>query len=103
MPLAREGSVSSRGLVHKSTRDADAPTEFVRSHYRSAWTGAVLRRMRREYDGQRIGDLLTIVLVLDRRGNPMRRKIVTTLDAHWTTPVTVDTSWVNPDWWRILP
>jgi hypothetical protein len=96
--------VSSRGLVKRRTTDsAVPPAEFVRSHYRSTWTGAVLRRERREYDGRRIGDLLTVVIVLDRRGNPMRRKIVTTIDASWTTPVSpgVDVSAVNPDWWRI--
>lgn len=95
--------MSSRGLVQKGASDsALPPTEFVRSHYRSTWTGAVLRRERREYDGRRIGDLLTVVLVLDRHGNPMRRRIVATIDASWTTAIAaLDVSGINPDWWRI--
>ena len=96
-------AVSSRGLVQKGATDSDLPpTEFVRSRYRSTWTGAVLRRERREYDGRRIGDLLTVVIVLDRRGNPMRRRVVATIDASWTVPTeAVDVSGYNPDWWRI--
>ena len=95
--------MSSRGLVKKGSCDsAVPPTEFVRCHYRSTWTAAVLRRERREYDGRAIGDLLTVVLVLDRRGNPMRRRIVATIDESWTTPVQpIDVSDVNPDWWRM--
>lgn len=95
--------MSSRGLVSKGVDTSAAPpTEFVRSHYSSTWTGAVLRRERREYNGKRIGDLLTIVIMLDRRGNPMRRRIVTTIDASWTTPIApIDISGMNPDWWRI--
>jgi hypothetical protein len=80
------------------------PTDFVRAHYRSTWTGAVLRRERRELDGRRIGDLLTVVLLLDRHGNRLPRKIVQTIDAGWTTPaLDVEVSWVNPDWWKISP
>ena len=94
--------MSSRGLVRKSEKtSALPPTEFVRSHYRSTWTGAVLRRVEREHDGRRIGDLLTVVLVRDRHGKPMQRRIVTTIDASWTTPVEFDAAAVNPDWWRI--
>jgi hypothetical protein len=95
--------VSSRGLVSKSVSDCAAPpTEFVRSHYRSTWIGAVLRRERREYDGRRIGDLLTVVLLIDRHGNRMQRRIVMTIDAAHTQLVSpVDVSWVNVDWWRL--
>lgn len=78
------------------------PTEFVRSHFRSTWTGAVLRREEREYNGQRASDLLTVVLVLDRHGNPMKRKILRTIAESWTTPVQLKNDiWVNPDWWKI--
>lgn len=94
--------MSSRGHVSKGMRDsARPPTEFVRAHYRSAWVGAVLRREEREYNGRRIGDLLTVVLVVDRRGNPMKRRIEMSIDASWTTPITFDASDVNPDWWVI--
>ena len=95
--------MSSRGTVHKREWQSPVPpTKFVRSHYRSTWTGAVLRRIAREHDGRRIGDLLTVVIVLDGHGNRPRRKIVQTIDASWTTPaIDVDVSWVNPDWWRI--
>jgi len=97
---AKESPVTSWAI--RATQSALPPTEFVRSHYRSTWTGAVLRRERREYDGRRIGDLLTVVLVLDRRGNPMRRRVVMTLDASWTVPAApIDVSGCNPDWWRI--
>jgi hypothetical protein len=94
--------VSSRGQVHKGTRVAAVPpTEFVRSHFHATWVGAVLRRDRYEYNGKRF-DSLTVVLLVDRHGNRMSRKIVKTLSERWTTPIgPVDTSWVNPDWWRI--
>lgn len=94
--------MSSRGTVSKDVRDSDLPpTEFVRAHYRSAWVGAVLRREAREHNGHRIGDLLTVVLVADRHGKPMQRRIVMSIDASWTTPATFDASGVNPDWWVI--
>ncbi len=94
--------MSSRGHVSKGVRtSAIPPTEFVRAHYRSTWVGAVLRREEREYNGRRIGDLLTVVLVADRRGNPMQRRIVMRIDASWTTPAVFDASTVNPDWWEI--
>lgn len=94
--------MSSRGHVSKGVRDsARPPSEFVRAHYRSAWVGAVLRREEREYNGRRIGDLLTVVLVADRHGKPMQRRIVMSIDASWTTPVTFDATAVNPDWWVI--
>ena len=95
--------MSSRGLVIKGVSDSSIPpTEFVRSHYRAAWTGVVLRRVHREYKGRRIGDLLTVVLVLDRHDNPMPRKIVRTIDENWTTPTgPIDIAAMNPDWWRI--
>jgi hypothetical protein len=88
----------SKGIQHNEF----PPTEFVRSHYRSTWTGAVLVREKREYNGKRIGDLLTVVLVRDSHGNPMKRKIVQTIDASWTTPIApIDISDINPDWWII--
>lgn len=94
--------MSSRGHVSKGVSDSELPpTEFVRAHYRSAWIGAVLRREEREYNGRRIGDLLTVVLVADRRGNPMQRRIMMSIDASWTTPTTFDASSVNPDWWKL--
>jgi hypothetical protein len=78
------------------------PTEFVRSRYRSPWIGAVLRHESRRHRSQRLGDLLTIVLLIDRHGAPMERRIVMKLDEHWTTPAqAIDVSHVNPDWWKL--
>lgn len=77
------------------------PTEFVRSRYRSPWIGGVLRREKRRQQGTRIGDLLTIVILIDRHGKPMERRIVVQLDEHWTaTTAPVDVAHVNPDWWN---
>jgi hypothetical protein len=104
-PVSRQAVARAGKTEHVSKGMCDnvlSPTEFVR--YRETWIGAVLQRERREYNGHRIGDLLTVVLLIDRHGKPMQRRIVMKIDAHWTMPFDViDTSDVNPDWWRIPP
>lgn len=56
--------------------------EFVRSHYRAPWYGVVSKREKRKG----LGDLLTIRVLKDRRGNWVRKPWTTTLDEAWTTP-----------------
>lgn len=95
--------MSSQGLVTKSVCSAFPPVEFVQPcRYRVPWVGAVLKRETREYRGRRIGDLLTVVLLLDHNGKPMRRRVLQTLDESWTTLVaSPDLSTVNVDWLRL--
>jgi hypothetical protein len=75
--------------------------EFVRSHYRAPWKGVVLTREKRTRGGRfgRIDDLLTVLVLVDRHGNPMRKRHVATLSASWTTPCDAfDVSWVPKNW-----
>lgn len=75
-----------------------AKSNFVKSRYRSPWRGMVLAREARK--GR--GDLLTVVILLDKNGMPMRRRRIAYLDEHWITEHSeIDLSRYNPDWFRL--
>jgi hypothetical protein len=72
--------------------------EFVQSHYRSRWKGVILAREKRKDHG----DLLTILILLDRTNNPVRRRMLTRLNERWTTACSaIDVTSINPDWFKL--
>jgi hypothetical protein len=68
---------------------------FVKSHYRSRWKGVVIATDKLSAHG----DLLTIVILLDRTGKPMRKRTIMRLNEHWVKACEpIDLNAVNPDW-----
>jgi hypothetical protein len=64
--------------------------DVVRSHYRAAWTGYVVERVRRHEPCGWCKDLYSYVVMVthDRRGNPVRKPFRSMLlDACWLQAV----------------
>lgn len=69
--------------------------KFVKSHYNAPWRGVIVDREKRK----NCGDLLFILVLLDRHGNKPKKRITAVLDENWTTECEpIDLSEYNPDW-----
>jgi len=67
---------------------------FVKSHFRSQWTGVVLDSQKRSKQN----DLIWVLVLLDKNGNPMKKRVLKILDKSWVTilkNVEID---FNQDW-----
>lgn len=74
--------------------------DFVASRHKSPFIGVVLDRKKRNG----VGDLLSILVVKDRRGNIPRKRIMKVLDEAWTKEVLpFDISHINKDWFANMP
>lgn len=72
-----------------------AKLEFVKSHYNAPWRGVIVDREKRK----KCGDLLFILVLVDRHGNEMKKRTTAVLDESWTTKCDpIDLSEFNPDW-----
>jgi hypothetical protein len=73
------------------TTPYDDRGRLFRSRFRADWKGVVLDR--RE-------DICLVLILIDRHGNPMKRRIIRTLNMDWLvdTGAQADLSSVNPDW-----
>lgn len=77
---------------------------FVRSNYRAPWTGVIIGRIQRKpltLNGTtyKLNDLCQVLVIIDRHGNRMTRRVVCVLDAGYLVEVDgLDLSQVNPDW-----
>jgi len=72
---------SHREIVAK--REECPVGSWVQSRFRAPWRGVVVELIERTD----CTDLARVEIRIDRRGNPMRKPMIKTLDAGWLTPV----------------
>lgn len=56
---------------------------FVKSNYAASWTGLVTSIEVRKGSGKKAHKIATVLVILDRRGNSIKRKEVKTFDTSW--------------------
>jgi hypothetical protein len=66
----------------------------VKSHYASNWTGIILDSFPR----RKTGDLLLILVIKDRNGTPLKKRLIKILDEAWVTRIGEMNVEIRPDW-----
>lgn len=75
--------------------------KFVKSNYLSKWKGIVLSEydIRSSYPKRYNGIGYRVLILLDRNGNKMNRRIIKNYNKDWFSKISpFDISWVNKDW-----
>lgn len=73
---------------------------FIRCHYRSRWEGMVIDWQKRKD----IAPLFLVMVLRDKNGAVPRKRMFKLLDASWAEAINkIDTSGINPDWFKNLP
>lgn len=76
--------------------------KWVESHFRSKWKGVIIDQIQLPYYGRHnrkeYSDCLIMVIIFDKNGKLMKRKIVKRLSVLWTTSIPPIDVNINCDW-----